>query len=105
MGKDDIRMSDEIQEAMIELRQFMYKNVYSNPVAKGEEKKARAMIRQLFYFYMQNVGLLPEKYLRMRETGEKDERVVSDYIAGMTDQHAIAKFSEHFLPQPWVGEI
>ncbi len=104
MDKDDIVMSDEVQGAMIELRQFMYQNVYSNPAAKGEETKARAMIRQLFYFYTQNVDLLPEKYRRMREAGEKDERVVSDYIAGMTDQYAVIKFSEHFVPQPWAGE-
>ena len=29
------------------------------------------------------------------------ERVVADYIAGMTDQYAITKFSEYFLPQAW----
>lgn len=101
MGKDDIIMSDEVQDAMIELRQFMYKNVYQNPVAKGEEVKAKMMIKQLFRFYMENIELLPEKYLRMRDAGEKNERVVSDYIAGMTDQYAITKFSEYFLPQEW----
>lgn len=101
MGKDDIVMSDEIHEAMIELRRFMYKNVYQNPVAKGEEAKAKAMLKQLFRFYMENIDLLPEKYLRMRDAGEKEERVVSDYIAGMTDQYAITKFSEYFMPQAW----
>lgn len=99
--KDDIVMSDEVGEAMMDLRKFMFQHVYNNPVAKGEEEKAKAMIEQLFHYYKDHIGLLPEKYLRMLESGEQEERVVSDYIAGMTDQYAIAKFSEYFLPQAW----
>lgn len=101
MGRDDIVMSKEVEEAMIELRRFMFEHVYQNPVAKGEELKAKAMIRQLFFYYKDHIGLLPEKYIRMLEAGEKEERVVSDYIAGMTDQYAITKFRDYFLPQAW----
>lgn len=99
--KNDIVMSSEVEEAMIELRKFMFDHVYKNPIAKGEEVKAKEMLRQLFFFYMDNINLLSEKYLRMLDEGEKQERVVSDYIAGMTDQYAITKFSEYFLPQAW----
>lgn len=100
-GKDDIVMSPDVEEAMVELRRFLFENVYNNPVAKGEETKAKAMLEQLFSFYMDHVDELPEKYLRMIDEGEGRERVVCDYIAGMTDQYAITKFSEHFLPQAW----
>jgi dGTPase len=79
----------------------MFENVYKNPVAKGEESKAKAMIEQLFYYYKDHIDLLPGKYLRMLEEGESAEQVVSDYIAGMTDQYAITKFTEYFLPQAW----
>lgn len=99
--RDDIVMSADIEEAMIELRKFMFENVYKNPVAKGEEVKAKAMIEQLFHYYMEHIELLPGKYLRMLDEGEKQQRVVCDYIAGMTDQYAITKFSEYFLPQAW----
>ncbi len=99
--KDDIIMSSEVEEAMVELRHFMFENVYKNPVAKGEEVKAKAMIEQLFYYYLDHIELLPEKYLRMLREGETMHRVVCDYIAGMTDQYAITKFSEYFLPQAW----
>lgn len=99
--RDDIVMSKEVEEAMVELRRFMFENVYKNPVAKGEEAKAKAMIKQLFYFYMEHTEFLPEKFLRMMEEGESKERIVCDYIAGMTDQYAITKFSEYFLPQAW----
>lgn len=99
--RDDIVMSAEVEQAMIDLRKFMFEHVYKNPVAKGEEVKAKAMIEQLFHYYMEHIELLPGKYLRMLDAGEKEERVVCDYIAGMTDQYAITKFSEFFLPQAW----
>ena len=104
MNQDDIRMSADIQEAMFELRHFMFDHVYTNPIAKGEEVKAKAMIRQLFGFYKDHIEFLPEKYLAMLDEGEKTERVICDYIAGMTDQYAITKFSEYFLPQAWQGD-
>jgi dGTPase len=100
-GKDDIIMSKEVEEAMRDLRRFMFEHVYQNPVAKGEEGKAKAMIEQLYYYYNGHVDLLPGKYLRMLDEGESRERIVCDYIAGMTDQYAITKFTEYFLPQAW----
>ena len=101
VGKDDIIMSEEVEQAMIELRKFMFDHVYKNPVAKGEETKAKAMIEQLFFYYMEHIELLPEKYLHMRDAGETEQRIVCDYISGMTDQYAITKFSEYFMPQAW----
>lgn len=101
IGKNDIMLSTEVGEAMRKLRLYMFEHVYKNPVAKGEEVKARALLEQLFVYYMEHVDLIPEKYLNMMEQGEKKDRVVCDYISGMTDQYAIAKFSEFFLPQAW----
>ena len=59
--KNDIVMSSEVEEAMIELRKFMFDHVYKNPIAKGEEVKAKEMLRQLFYFYIDHINLLSEK--------------------------------------------
>ncbi len=101
IGKDDIVMSEDVETAMHQLRRFMFEHVYKNPVAKGEEHKARELLKQLFYYYMEHIGLLPEKYIRMLGAGEKKDRVVSDYISGMTDQYAITKFEEYFLPLAW----
>ena len=99
--RDDILMAPEVHEAMVELRSFMYSHVYKNPVAKSEEVKAKAMIEQLYYFYMDHTKFLPDKYKRMMEAGESQERVVCDYIAGMTDQYCVEKFSEYFVPKAW----
>ena len=99
--RDDILMAPEIQEAMVELRSFMYSHVYKNSVAKSEETKAKAMIEQLFYFYKDHSDYLPDKYHRMLEESETLERVICDYISGMTDQYCVEKFSEYFVPKAW----
>ena len=96
-----IRMSAEVEQAMQELRQFMFAHVYTNPVAKGEESKAMALLEQLFEYYMDHTDQLSETNLRMLREGEPKDRVICDYIAGMTDQYAIAKYNEYFLPKQW----
>ena len=101
MGQDDIHMSQEVEGAMYDLRKFMFDHVYTNPVAKGEEVKAKAMIRQLYELYNEHPEILPEKYQKKIGNGEKKQRVICDYIAGMTDQYAITKFCEYFVPKAW----
>lgn len=101
MGKNDIVMSEEIGGAMQDLRKFMFQKVYTNPTAKGEEAKAERLLCELYAHYMGHIEILPEQYQRMHSEGEKKERVVCDYISGMTDQYAVAKYREFFLPKAW----
>ena len=101
MGTDDIQMSQETAQAFRELRAFMFDHVYKNPVAKSEEVKAKLMLEQLYNYYMEHPEELPDKLLRMHNNGEDKGRVVCDYISGMTDQYAISKFSEYFIPVAW----
>ena len=101
LGKNDIVMSEEIGGAMQDLRKFMFQKVYTNPAAKGEEAKAERLLCELYAHYMGHIEILPEQYQRMHSEGEKKERVVCDYISGMTDQYAVAKYREFFLPKAW----
>lgn len=101
MDSPVIRMSEETEAAMMELREFMFNNVYRNQVAKEEEVKAKRMMTQLFEYYMSHMEAIPEKYRKMTEAGEAQDRVVCDYIAGMTDQYAVAKFNQYFMPLAW----
>lgn len=101
MGKDDILMSDATYQAFLELRQFMFDSLYTNPTAKSEEVKADLMIEQLYYWYMDHEAELPAKMIRFIEEGEDKSRVVCDYISGMTDQYAIEKFSANYIPMAW----
>lgn len=101
VGQNDIIMSTEVREAMLEFRQFMFQNVYQNPVAKSEEEKAERLLKELYVYYLEHLEILPMQYQKMCDEGEKAERVVCDYISGMTDQYAIAKYREFFLPKAW----
>lgn len=101
MGKDCIMQSQEIAEAMRTLRQLMFDNVYKNPLAKKEESKAKQMLVQLYEYYSRHIERLPEEYRQLIARGEKRERVVCDYISGMTDQYSIHLFQELFVPKAW----
>ena len=97
-----IRMSEDVEFAFRGMRKYMFEYVYTNPKAKGEEKKAENILKELFRYYMDHPELLSNEYIeRMWQTGETQERSVCDYIAGMTDQYAIAKFQEFFVPVSW----
>ena len=101
-GKPDILMSAEVEKAMADLRKFMFANVYTNPKAKAEEQKAQDMLEHLFEFYKEHPEKMSEEYVDMLENrGESLEDVVCDYISGMTDQYAIQKFQEYFVPKSW----
>jgi len=60
------------------------------------------MLKYLFEYYSKNLELLPEEYFNMiKEKEEKEARAVCDYIAGMTDRYAVAKFNEIAIPRFW----
>jgi len=99
--KDEISMSAEYQEATEELRNFMFQNVYIGSSAKAEEGKAENLIRSLYERLMEKPGLLPEEFFKKIDE-EGIERVVCDYIAGMTDRYAINVFNSIFIPARWM---
>lgn len=102
MGKPAIIMSPGMEEAMQGLRSWMFEHVYRSDIPKAEEGRAQQLIVSLYRYYMEHVIELPEEYLLMMvQRGEKKERVVCDYIAGMSDSYAIEKFKELFVPKAW----
>ena len=104
-GKKDIKMTPEVGEAMSALRDFLFEAVYRNPVAKGEEVKARSMLAELFDYYVMYPEQMPEFYYNNTEF-EPVGRCVCDYISGMTDRYAIDQYKKLFIPGVWqkVGE-
>ena len=93
-------MSPDVEKALRDLRSFMFENVYRNPVAKGEEKKARGMLQRLYEYYVRHPEALPEDFLPQLSF-DGMERTVCDYIAGMTDKYAVDKYAELFIPSGW----
>jgi dGTPase len=93
MGKANISMSEEAWGYTTKLRSWMFENVYNDAsTAKLEENKARRVIKELFLFYC---DLLDKKSICPKE---KIERVVTDYISGMTDRYAVERYKENFIP-------
>ena len=91
LGKSNIAMSEEAWGYTTKLRDWMFQNVYIDSPAKQEEKKARRVIQELFYLYVE--------MLKPMCTQEKIVRIVTDYISGMTDRYAVEKFKENFIPE------
>lgn len=95
-----ICLSPAVDNALKELRSFMFDRVYRNPIAKGEESKARSMLQKLFEYYIHHPEALPEDF-QPQLSFDGMERTVCDYIAGMTDNYAVNKFTEIFVPTGW----
>ena len=93
-------LSPEVDMALKDLRAFMFERVYRNPVAKGQESKAKDMLQKLFEFYYENPDQLPEDF-QPQMSFDGLERTVCDYIAGMTDNYAVDKYTEIFIPTGW----
>lgn len=102
-GKNEIRMSEPVAQAMGKLRQFMFEEVYQNREAKSEEGKAEILVQTLYNYYRRHLALLPEDYVNLVKRGEPEEKVVCDYIGAMTDRFAIAKYEEIYIPRSWHG--
>ena len=93
-------MDETVDQTMEALRNFMFERVYKNPVAKGEESKAQHILQELYSYYNKNPNKLPPDF-RPQLDFDGMERVVCDYIAGMTDKYAMYKFDELFIPMAW----
>ena len=96
----EIMLSPKVDHALKELRAFMFEKVYRNPVAKGEESKAKAMLTKLFEYYVAHPESLPEDF-HPQMSFDGLERTVCDYIAGMTDNYAVDKYTQIFIPMGW----
>ena len=90
--KPVVSMSEEGWAYKNILRDWMFKNVYTDSPAKLEEKKAKNIIKSLFEYYSEK--------LKDYCAEDKIQRAVTDYIASMTDSYAIEKYKDIFIPKP-----
>lgn len=96
----NLGMDESVGTAMKNLRAFMFERVYKNPVAKGEESKARRILQELYGYYIKHPDAIPIDFQPQIDF-DGMERVVCDYIAGMTDKYAMYKYDELFIPLAW----
>lgn len=100
-ARGDIAMSDELWDAMNELRFFLFEKVYRAESVNVEVEKATRLIECLFNYYIHHITEIPEEYRKLSE-GD-DVQAVVDYIACMTDRYAISVFERIFIPSPVMG--
>ena len=97
----ELKMRPDVAKAMDDLRTFLFERVYRNPVAKGEESKAKDIIKALYHYYNAHPEKLPADFIPQLDF-DGMSRVVCDYIAGMTDKYAVYKYEEVFIPSAWM---
>ncbi len=89
--REEIALSEGVYEALMQLRTWLFKNVYYNPLAR-ESRKAGAVVAALFEYYLE----------RPEERAKSDPDPVTetiDFVAGMTDRYALATYNRIFLPR------
>ena len=91
-------LSPEVDNAMTELRNFMFEKVYMMPTAKREEERADNMLSRMYDYFKENTDKLPKMYLDLLNRFDLDT-VICDYLSGMTDRFAIKTFTQIFIPQ------
>ncbi|HXH08083.1 MAG TPA: deoxyguanosinetriphosphate triphosphohydrolase [Vicinamibacterales bacterium] len=98
-GLAEVRMSDEVLEATLELRSFLFEAVYENEVATAEFRKAAGILGGLW----EKVRERPDEFLDRRTVETEGlDAAARDFLAGMTDRFAISLFERLFIPKPWV---
>ena len=99
-GLDRIRMGEEVLEGLNRLRSFLFERVYRNEASVREFRKAEMVLQRIRDHVLQHplktIGTAPRSAARRN-------RLVLDFIAGMTDRYAIALFEEIAVPRPWIG--
>jgi len=103
-----LHMSEMMFEAINELRDFLYENVYRFYMVHNEFAKAQKIIRELYHYFLE-YGLVRRNGMSWDHSDdhknwdgeEVAHRRVCDYIAGMTDRYALDLYEYLFLPRPW----
>ncbi len=95
----EIRMSDDILQATLDLRTFLFAQVYENDIATAEFGKASSILGGLW----DKVREKPEEFLDQATiVREGLDAATRDFLAGMTDRYAIRLYEDLFIPRPWV---
>ena len=98
-GVTEIRMSEPLLNALVDLRSYLFDAVYENHVATAEFGKASGILGGLW----EKVRQRPEEFLDLRTVeAEGVDVAAQDFLAGMTDRYAVRLFEELFIPKPWM---
>ncbi len=101
----NVYIGKEVEDAILNLRGYLFENVYMNEVVKTNFIKARKILKELYEYFCAN----PDKLWEMKEKrnvyDKNHNQIVCDFIAGMTDSFAISLYEKLFLPKRWSVEF
>lgn len=98
LGRPVIRFSDALWRDLQVIRRFLFTRMYRAPKVMVQRKQATTVVEGLFPFYMTRPEHLPQRWqsnVAAATTETELARLVSDYIAGMTDRFALAQHAKH----------
>ena len=100
-------MTDDVYAAMIELRQFLYENVYRSEKVHKDFERAKKILSELYSYFLANDHILKQNLTelqmdRCNYSNHTKERTVCDVIASMTDRYALNLYKKIFFPSPLV---
>ena len=97
-----LQMSDDVYSAMIELRQFLYENVYRSATVHEDFEKAKKILSELYSYFLENDQILEKKLKELQmdrcHDNHSKDRTVCDVIASMTDHYALNLYKKIFFP-------
>ena len=97
-GVIGVSLTQEVGNALGDLRNFMFENIYKGEILKEERKKAQFVVTNVFEYYYKNPAAMPEFYKGIVE----DEGLyvgVADYISGMSDDYCLMLFNNIYVPK------
>lgn len=95
----EIRMTQPVLNALLDLRAFLFATVYEHDLATAEFKKASGIMTGLW----ERVRECPDAFLDHRTIDREGlDAAACDFLAGMTDRYAVALYEHLFIPKPWV---
>ncbi|MEE8320581.1 MAG: deoxyguanosinetriphosphate triphosphohydrolase [Gammaproteobacteria bacterium] len=100
-GKPLIAMSESVCTRNIELKGFLRSHLYQHKRVMEMTHKTKQIIRTLFNEYMSTIDLLPEDVQNSVTDLDKSQRarIITDYIAGMTDRFAFSEYERISEPR------
>lgn len=92
-----VSFSEKVAKQNIQLKKFLYARLYQDYRVYRMGQKAERILEDLFHVYKKSPKMMPP-HIYARQAEEPIERVIADYIAGMTDKYALDEHKKLFDP-------
>jgi dGTPase len=96
-----LKISDPVHEALVELRSFLFARVYESPAVYSDFLKARRLLEEIYGYFVEHPADLEGKYYPGYREEFSFTDNLRDFIASMTDRYAFSLYEKLFLPHPW----